>query len=157
VFRTKSGGFHQHYGQENIVRNNIIAFAREAEVIRTRAEDHLSFTFENNIVYWKDAPLLGSNWSGNNYKVDGNLYWRTDGKPIDFAGLTLDQWRAKGQDRSSVIADPLFEDPAHGDFRLKRSSPAFALGFKDFDQSRAGLTTGRLKSERQFPTAFPVR
>lgn len=157
VYRTKSGGFHQHYGQENIVDNNIIAFAREAEVIRTRAEDHLSFTFEHNIVYWKDAPLLGSNWSGNNYKLDGNLYWRTDGKPIDFAGMSLDGWRAKGQDHTSAIADPQFVDPLQGDFRLKRTSPAFALGFRDFDQSLAGLTTGRPKDKEPFPPAFPLK
>jgi len=133
VYRTKSGGFHQHYGRENVIRNNIFAFARDAEIIRTRAEDHLSFTFENNIVYWKDAPLLGSNWSGNNYRLDRNIYWRTDGKPIDFAGMSLDDWQKKGQDRHSVIADPLFMNPEQGDFRLKSNSPAWRLNFHPVD------------------------
>ena len=152
VFRTKSGGYHQHYGEANIVRNNIFAFAREAEIIRTRAEEHLSFTFEHNIVFWKNAPLLGSNWSGNQYKLDSNLYWRTDGKPIDFAGMSLAQWQAKGQDLHSQIANPQFENPNEDDYRLKKSSPAFALGFKN----TASAYAGPQKPTPLAPPAFPV-
>ena len=61
VYRTKSGGFHQHYGRMNTVRNNIFAYSIIGQVIRTRMEQHISFTFEHNIVYWTEGPLLGSN------------------------------------------------------------------------------------------------
>ena len=63
VYHCKSAGFHQHYGRENIVRNNILAFNRENQLMRTRAEPHLSFTFERNIVYFDQGRLLGSNWT----------------------------------------------------------------------------------------------
>lgn len=153
VYRTKTGSFHQHYGRDNIVRNNILAFSQDPQLARTRAEDHHSFTIERNIVIWDTGALLGSNWEGNNYKLDSNLYWRMGGKPFDFAGMSLEAWRAKGQDVNSVIADPLFEDALRGDFRLKRGSPAGQVGFRPFDLDRAGLVTRR--SAPQLPRAFP--
>src|SRR5882672_4184165 len=101
VYNTKTGGFHQHYGKENIVRNNIFAFAKDQQLQRSRMEPHRSFTFEHNIVYWKTGPLLGSQWGDDKYLLDYNLYWRTDSKPIEFAGMPLEKWRAKGQDQHS--------------------------------------------------------
>lgn len=141
VHHVKDGGFHQHYGRENVVRNNILAFSDEAQVKRTRAEEHLSFTFERNIVYWKDAPLIGSNFSGENFKFDNNLYWRTDGKAVDFMGQSLEAWQKRGQDVHSLIADPLFVDAEGGDYHLKSGSPAEKIGFKPFDYTKAGRKT----------------
>lgn len=138
VYACKSAGFHQHYGRENTVRNNIFALNGDSQLMRTRAEDHLSFTFERNIVYWDKGPLLASNWSGDNYRFRDNLYWRIDGKPLDFAGMTLDAWRAKGNDASAIIEDPLFVNPRKADFRLRAGSPASRIGFVPFDFSKAG-------------------
>lgn len=152
VFRTKSAGFHQHYGKENIVRNNVFAFGGEAQLMRSRAEDHLSFTAERNLVLFDNAPLLGSNWSGNNYKLDNNLYWRVGGQPFDFAGLTLEQWREKGQDTHSIIEDPMFVAPAKGDFRLKSGSPAIKTGFRLFPALNPAIERSPAKSNRR---AFP--
>jgi hypothetical protein len=142
VYRVKDGCFHQHYGRENLVRNNILAYsATRGQVIRSREEDHSSFTFERNIVYYTQADLLGGNWSKGRFVLDYNLYWNAAGKPVVFPGkLTLEQWRAKGQDAHSIIADPKFFDAAQGDFRLRPDSPAHQIGFKPFDFGKAGLT-----------------
>ncbi len=146
VYRTDTGGFHQHYGRENRIENNIFAFARRFQLQRTRTEDHLSFTFERNIVYWdNDSPLLESNWRDDGFRMDYNLYYHAKGKPVTFwEAKTLDQWRAdRGQDEHSLVADPRFVDAEKGDFRLRPDSPALRLGFEPWDYSKAGRLTER--------------
>jgi len=138
VYNCKSAGFHQHYGKENIIRNNIFAFAKECQLRRTRMEPHLSFTFQHNIVFWKEGPLLGSNWSDEQYRLDYNLYFEASGAPVKFGELSLAEWQQRGQDKHSLIADPLFIAPDKYDFRLKPGSPAFKLGFKPIDISKVG-------------------
>jgi len=141
VYNTKDGSFHQHYGKDNIVRNNIFAYSRERQIVRTRNEKHCSFVFEHNIVCYTSGTLLGSNWSGDrsNYKLDYNVYWNASGTTVTFAGSTFAQWQAKGQDTHSMIADPLFVGAEKYDFRLKPDSPALKLGFQPIVLSNVGL------------------
>jgi hypothetical protein len=58
---------------------------------------------------------------------------------VDFVGLDLNGWQDKGRDKNSIIADPLFVDPAKHDFHLKPDSPALELGFVPFDYAQAGV------------------
>jgi parallel beta-helix repeat protein len=98
VYRTKTGGFHQHYGKENVVRNNVFAFSRTDQIQRSRAEPHLSFTFERNIVYWTEGTLLGKTWKDDQFRMDFNCYWNAAGQPVTFAGLSLEEWRTRDHD-----------------------------------------------------------
>jgi len=156
VYRAETGGFHQHYGKENRVINNIFALARTGQIIRSRAEEHLSFTFQRNIVYWREGPLLGSNWSGDRYALDYNLYWNAKGEPVRFGEMPLEEWQKKGQDSHSLIADPLFVNPEKDDFRLSPGSPAMKVGFQPFDTRQIGRT-GPAKGEMlpRVPAAYP--
>ena len=139
VSNTKTGGFHQHYGRENIIRNNILAFSRMGQIIRSREEEHLSFTLERTIVLCDHDAVLGSNWRNGHYALDHNLYWVSTGEEPDFAGRTFEEWQATGQDEHSLVADPLFVDAARGDFRLRRGSPAAEIGFTPIDLDSIGL------------------
>ncbi|SPE38182.1 conserved exported hypothetical protein [Candidatus Sulfopaludibacter sp. SbA3] len=128
VYRTKSAGFHQHYGRENMVRNNIFAFGREYQLMRTRAEDHISFTFAGNIIYFDSGTLLGGNWSGGGFQMTRNLYWDARGDAV----------KLPPEDAASVVADPGFVNAGSYDFTVKPDSPAWKLGWKTIDISTAG-------------------
>lgn len=138
VYRTKTGGFHQHYGRDNTVRNNIFALASEGQIQRSRIEEHASFTFEGNIVLWERGPLLHGAWREPAAHFRRNLYWDAAGRPLDCGGRNWEQWRALGMDEESLVADPRFADPAGGDFRLPPDSPALSLGFRPFRPGPAG-------------------
>jgi len=138
VYGVKTGCFHQHYGKENLIRNNILAFSKLYQVQATRVEEHLSFTFKNNIVYYDSGVCLSGPWTQVRVDMDNNCYWGTSGA-VDFVGLSLEDWRKAGRDAHSIIADPGFEDAAKLDFRLKPNSPALKVGFEPFDFSQAGV------------------
>jgi hypothetical protein len=142
VYRTKTGGFHQHYGRDNRILNNIFAFSRTDQLQRSRVEDHVSFTFERNLVLYDRGELFGKSWDDDKVWLDDNLYWNTAGPVVFPGGKTLEQWRdSTGHDRHSDVADPKFVNAAKDDFRLLPDSPALGLGFRPFDVSRAGRRT----------------
>lgn len=146
VYDTMDGSFHQHYGKDNVIRNNIFARnkpnpMRDApahQVAVTRIEDHRSLVFENNIIYWKDGTSIGYNVEKVKADIRSNLWWK-DGGEVEFKGKTHDQWAAEGKDVGGLVADPQFVNPDANDFRLPPDSPAGKVGFKPFDYSKAGV------------------
>ena len=161
VYRCQGYPLHHLRGRENEVVNNIFAFGRECQIQRTVMEPHCSFTARRNIVYYAEGDLLGGKWLASpdelttypdawsrkldadkatvtHCKFDNNVYFETSGRPVTFAGKTLEEWQAQGNDKGSLIADPLFVDPDNGDFALHPDSPAFKLGFEPIDLSEAG-------------------
>jgi len=136
VYYTTSGGFHQHYGKDNLIRNNIFAFGRDQQLQRSRPENHKSFTFERNIVYWPTGSL--GQLSGGKMSFIDNLFWQTGSKEIKIGNEPFDKWQQRVKAQGSVIADPIFVDAERLDFRLKPGSPAEAIGFMPMDLSGVG-------------------
>jgi len=133
------GCFSQHYGRENVVRNNILALSRAGEISRYRQEDHVSFTFERNLVYSTSGFFLNGGWSNGKYRMGGNLYWDVSTGDPDFDEMGFEDWQALGRDAGSLVADPMFVNAAGLDFRLRPGSPAKKIGFVPFDLGKAGL------------------
>jgi hypothetical protein len=156
VYRTTHGGFHQHYGETNALYNNVFAFARDQQLQRTRVEPHISFFFQTNVVFFDTGVLLGSDWSKDQYQMDWNIFFdsRSGVKPEDmkFSNATLDQWRGRGHDLHSLIADPLFVAPEKYDFQLREGSPALKLGFQPIALSQVGP---RAKTGTALETGIP--
>ncbi|MFM1944184.1 MAG: hypothetical protein RI897_3166 [Verrucomicrobiota bacterium] len=162
VHHVQDGTVHQHYGKQNVFRNNILAFSEQGQIAVTRSEPHLSFTFQNNIVYFDQGTLLGyGGWkAGANVLLRSNLYWRAESQPFDFNGQSFQEWQSSGKDSGSIIADPLFTNPSGRDFTLLSNSPITQIGFKPFDPSLAGVygtsNWTRLANSISFPTPYSV-
>jgi hypothetical protein len=158
TYNTQSPGYRIHYGRDNTAVNNIFALSEEAPLGRARSEPHLHFTIERNLIYWERGQALGENWEGtrDNFRLDYNLYWCPKPNLRLLAGKTFEQWQASGQDTNSLMADPLFVDPAKGDFRLKDGSPAEKIGFKPIDIAAIGrLSAPGAPTPVAVPRAFP--
>ena len=139
VYDCKSSGFHQHFGKENIIRNNIFANNIETQLQASVVEDHLSFTFANNIIYFSTGDLLGFNWDKFNIQSDNNCYWDTRTIDIRFGKISFKEWQKSGKDIHSIITDPEFVNPSAFDFRIKNKGVMRKISFKVFDYSKAGV------------------
>jgi parallel beta-helix repeat protein len=139
VYACKNSGFHQHFGKENTIRNNIFAGNIKAQLQATRVEEHLSFSFTNNIVWFNSGSLLSSRWSLFKINSNSNAYWDARTKDVRFDKLSFKEWQAKGKDLQSIIADPEFANPETFDFRIKNKALMKKIGFKPVDYSQAGV------------------
>ncbi len=139
VYCCKSGGFDQHYGKDNIVRNNIFAGQILSQLEATRVEEHTSFTFERNIVYFNSGAVFGNNWDSVRHLSDYNCYFDTRTPDIKFKEMSFAEWQETGQDRHSVIADPKFVDAAGFDFTPKNRQMLRKIKFTPFDPMEAGV------------------
>jgi hypothetical protein len=127
----------------NVLQNNVCALAGDALVNRSGDAGKLDQTgvFYRNIFYWQGdkARLFHPNtWPNYDIVMDYNLYWDASGKPPRPLGMSFDEWKKKGLDANSLVADPGFVAPERGDFSLKPDSPAFRLGFRKIDLGKVG-------------------
>lgn len=140
VYRCKSSAFHQHYGKENEIRNNIFASQVRAQLEATRVEDHRSFNFTRNIIYMNEGKLIDKRWDQVRFTADSNLYWDTRTQGIRFGQQDLAAWQAStGKDKHSIVEDPGFADITAYNFRMKNKAAMAKMGFQPFDYSKAGV------------------
>ncbi|MBI2298103.1 MAG: right-handed parallel beta-helix repeat-containing protein [Armatimonadetes bacterium] len=149
IARTHNGGVCLHGGQHNVIENNVIVEAHD-HMVRLQPRDAFmqGSRFEHNIVVWsRPETQMVFCWDTSRRDLftawDSNLYFLTTGdlatldKPWTYLGNWA-KWRAAGFDEHSQIADPLFVDAAHDDYRLRPDSPAFKLGFKPIPVAQIG-------------------
>ena len=163
VYDCGSQSFHQHYGENNILRNNIFALSKEGQITSSfyhgdnqigyeDEETHCEFTLERNIILTDDTGVYVK-LDNRTFKDDTNLYWDlTNGKYVFADYYSSNQKDSRvfaralekeyGLFNGAVIADPGFRDPANGDFTLPEDNGALdEIGFEKWDYSAAGTLT----------------
>lgn len=152
VYRTKTGGYHQHYGKDNLISNNIFAFNEKFQAQFSKIVNYKSFTFTHNIVMSDSGFLLHGVWEHGVVTVDNNCYWNMNNKNCVFMEstmnfgdspqifLTFKQWQqTSGNDAHSVMQDPGFVDAKKYNFKFRDESVIKQIGFEPFDPDQAGV------------------
>ncbi len=141
IYRCQDGGLFAHHNHNLTVENNIFALNRNAQIDRGGIGG-FELICRRNLVYYSQGNAVGDygngHWGTDVCAFDRNLYWNASGNPVVFAHKSFSAWQAAGQDTNSLIADPLFMNPEHGDFTLRPASPAAQIGFEPWDLSVVG-------------------
>jgi hypothetical protein len=138
-----SGGLKNREGYLRIDENNIMVNnSFHPHVWLDGSQD----VFRRNIVFSPYRPIgVRKPWGK---EIDWNLL-HAPGQAEPTPAQSLQN--QSGHDEHSQIADALFIDPAHGDYRVKDNSPALKLGFKNFPMDQFGVTSPRLKAKARTP------
>lgn len=148
VYDCSSQTFHQHYGKDNIIRNNIFAFGGEGAFRITKNEEHNSLTLSNNILVTDNATMYALTTDPDWFVDDSNLYWdyknganvySGDGMGL-FERKTLVIMKTRGYYNNALFEDPLFKDAGNRDFTIAENSPAIAQGFVPFSYDAGTIT-----------------
>ena len=140
VYNTQHAGFHQHFGQDNVIANNVFVDCGPAQsvIAKTRREPGNSFSFTDNVLAWTSkTPVFNDSFSDDAFTVDRNFYFNPSNPPA-----FPKDWTKRGHDIHSMIGmDPLFVDAAHHDYRLKPDSPVYPrTRFRPLRDARPGRT-----------------
>jgi hypothetical protein len=142
-------------GRENIIRNNIMAFGEETIIRRAcpfLSEMDIANVYKNVMLvnnqyvhrtrdeipiftpgYWSDLNVI---WNIGDGPIEVQRPYNF-GRPAESAGI--DEWIARtGNDRHSILRDPLFRDPLNGDFTLSPESFVYDLGIKPLNFDNVG-------------------
>lgn len=139
VYRSPSGGYHQHYGSNNVVTNNIFAWGEISQFTLTAVKEKTSLKFVRNIVLMDKGKLMTGGGIGSiSFEVGNNCYWSISDEPIMVVQQNVETW-IKERDTTSVVQDPAFKDPQNGNFRFHKRMICKTIGFEAFDYTKAGV------------------
>lgn len=149
-YNTSDNVYHQHYGSFNTVRNNVFAFAGEADLRVSRPEDHLSISFERNIILTDGEPV----WRLEKAHLDNSTVGSRDNL-IMTRGAKDPEWlrgsdggigymRAHGMEEGDLVAampNDITPDNVTADklAALTNTAYASALGITPIDTRKAGI------------------
>lgn len=112
----------------NVVRRNILlCMEPKSKPYKMKNVSLKHNSWDYNLAYTYDQPVV----------VESNLPKNLKDRDAP-VGSWPQWWQSLGQDRHSIVADPMFVDPDKNDFRLRTKSPAKKLGFKPIPIEKIG-------------------
>jgi hypothetical protein len=151
-------------GKNNVIENNILVDSKvgvdldtPAEWIWPQMEAFMASNYVARNIIWRgvggENPAIILRDSDKHIArvvsvSDYNLFFNPQGEEVVISmhpgstprpPLSLAEWRKLGYDLHSLVADPMFVDPALDDYRLKPESPALKLGFQPIDAGQIGI------------------
>ena len=132
-----SGGIKLREGFFRIVENNIIINnSLHPHVWHENSDD----VFTKNVVTTGYYPIrMPKIWTKY---IDKNIF-------LD--SLSCEKSKVDGRDSISIYCPPDFINAEAGDYRFKENSPAFSVGFKNFDMNNFGVVSENLKALAKKP------
>lgn len=139
-----NGGLKMREGFDRIATNNIIINSSLHPHVWVRNSLDV---FKHNIVFKPYMPAAMGRALGKNERwgkeLDYNLFFTTEDAMRKFSGNMTDM--------HSIVGNPLFVNPQSGDYRVKPSSPAFEIGFRNFSMTDFGVKSKKLKRLAKTP------
>ncbi len=125
-----NGGLKLREGFYRTVENNVI----------------LNNSFHPHVWFENSGDIFRHNIVTRNYYPIGIKFW---GKEIDYNFFadqaSLEKSQKEGTDKHSAFGNPEFINPSIGDYRVKSTSKALAVGFKSFATDKFGVTSPALR------------
>ncbi len=135
VYDCSSNSFHQHYGKDNLIKNNIFAFSDDGQLLITRHEEHNSLYLYNNILVSENEAMYKTAVEKDWFTDNGNIYWDYENEEKIFSDddISVKKMQKRGYYNNAVISDPNFRAAEKRDFRLNSDSPAFNTDFEAWE------------------------
>jgi len=140
VINDSNFGLQLHGAPRNVLENNVFAWSRQGDIFvqpeKYNTPPMRSVIRKNIFFQGAGTPFFDTSWAAWDklplVECDHNIYWQ-NGRLIQ-----LGKGDFSGFDQHSLVTDPKFEDPEHGNFRLKQDSPASQLGIHAIDLRNVG-------------------
>ncbi|MGJ3242959.1 MAG: right-handed parallel beta-helix repeat-containing protein [Opitutales bacterium] len=171
--RLNCNPFNQHYGKENNVRNNVLAYGGEGVVSLGRTEAHVGFNLERNILISEGTlPVYLGGYQSTVLKPGfrSDLNWIIAPSGVVAFERAMDQdpdrktsrirqraWKSTGQDGFSVYSKtlPRTVDFDAGYVAVPANHPAAKLGIRPVDVRAAGPRTPKQRAAALWAEADP--
>ena len=170
VLHKAGRGVHIRGGRDNTIANNIFASCGTSVTIVTarpkpgaqtvtQMREKLSRIRYAQPPYSTRYPKLASTLKDDPFSPKGNVIARNVSHGGEWLKVTPFGDRVMVETKDNLTdRDPLFVDPANGDFQLTEGSPAYDLGFQRIPMEKIGLLdAGRTAPARPSQSRGPSR